>query len=137
MPLSRQEEMDERKSILENDQRLRNQGTTFHQFGTSEAETPKGRFTAHDTAQVVGATPVPSYIGAPNWAHDPVPQENPTGIDINAIEPTGEKFEVERSLSVPTSSASTPLAEHGDPTLDRTPRGVGSPTFSSRTYRRF
>jgi hypothetical protein len=144
--------------VLTNELRLRNPGSTFSQFAEADAATSLGRFNAISSPQVVGAQAAPKYEGAPNWAHDPTGIEPPLNFDVNALEPTGEIAEVKasleplgpstfpaqeetRSASEPTgvSCPSAPLAgaEHGDPTLDRAPRGVGSPTFSSRrTYRR-
>jgi hypothetical protein len=141
--LSRQEEMEDRKEYLENEKRLRAQGTTFARFAQSEAGEARGRFAAHEQSQVVGATPIPKYEGAPNWAYDPVPQENPIGVDINALEPVGESFEIARSHelkaispplspSLPSVAKATPPARPQVPPLARRAGGLSS----SSTYRR-
>jgi hypothetical protein len=131
--LSKHEEQEERRKTLDNDRRVL-EGTTFHQFGSSGADTPKGRFTAHDSAAVVGSAPLPKYEGAPNWAPDPTGIEPPTNIDINAMEPCGQPFEVKASVA---SLEQSPAQDNsGDPTDDLAPRAVGSPIFRSKTFRR-
>ena len=127
--LSKHEEQDERRRVLDNDRKVREQGSTFLAHTHNDVG---GRFAAISSPVVVGENQIPNYPAAYHQV-DPVPDEPCLGIDVNAMDTTGEKFEVERS--VPTSSA-LPLAEHGDPTAIRPPGAVGSPTFSSRTYRR-
>lgn len=60
-----------------------------------------GRFAlVQKPATVVGASPGVSYPRLPEsspWHTDPLPPEPPLGIDINAMEPTGETFEQEAS----------------------------------------
>lgn len=56
---------------------------------------------------VVGATPSVQYPTGPGWTRSEVPQEPPLGFSVNDLEPTGEPFEVERSLAS--------LAEAGPP----------------------
>jgi hypothetical protein len=148
--LSKHEEQAERLNVIENEKRLRNQGTTFSQFAQTDAATSLGRFSAISNPVVVGEKQIPKYPAAYHQ-HDPVPDEPPLGVDINAIEPVGEKFEVEQSLSVdgqsplelvslPFSAQATgsePLAEPGERNDASLPPGsVRSPTFSSRTYRK-
>jgi hypothetical protein len=104
--LSRQETQEERRGTLENDRRVREQGSTFSQFAESEASEPRGRFTTHSASTVIGSTPSPaSQYPAAFQQHDPVPDEPSLGQDVNAMEPCGEKFEVERSLSLEPSSS--------------------------------
>ena len=85
MTLSRQEEMEERKSVLRNEQRLRNPGTTLNQFAQSEAAEARGRFTAHEKSTVVGASSIPKYPEGPAWCDDPTGIEPPLNLDINAL----------------------------------------------------
>ena len=70
---------------------------------------------------VVGATPSVQYPAGPGWTRDEVPQEPPLGFCVNDLEPTGEPFEVERSLTklaaspgAPSVSSSTASVETGD-----------------------
>jgi len=87
----------ERRAVLRNERA----GTTYHEFAAGEADVPRGRFTAHERSVVTGSTPVPQYPALPAsspWASDPVPAEEPLGIDINAVEPVGTHTEVEQSL---------------------------------------
>ena len=125
--LSKQEEQEERRKTLENDRSVREQaGSTFARFAQSEAEEVRGRFSAISSPQVVGATPIPKYEGAPNWAHDPVPTEQPLGFDNPALDPAPE----------PAPSASEALATDPNPApsippLAERPSGLGS------SFRRF
>jgi hypothetical protein len=87
----REEDIDriERIATLRNDQRVREQaqGTTFHQHAQSAAnDTAGGRFAATGSHTVVGAQPLPKYPAASTpFQRDPVPDEPPLGIDINAM----------------------------------------------------
>ena len=105
--LSSQEEIAERKRVLENDRSVR-EGSTFARFAQSEAEEVRGRFSAISSPQVVGATPIPKYEGAPNWANDPTGIEPPLGLDNPALDPS--VVEAEPPPSAPPSEAlATPL----------------------------
>jgi hypothetical protein len=130
--LSKHEEQAERLEVLENEKRLR--ATTLSQFAQSEADIDRGRFTAHERSTVVGATPIPKYEGAPNWAHDPVPTENPLGYSINEMDTTGQPYEL-RASSLEPSSLSPAQGNSPNPAPPQTPLTAGL-GFSSRTYRR-
>jgi hypothetical protein len=50
-------------------------------------------------------------MAAPNWSVDPAGIEPPLNIDVNAVEPCGEKFEIEALGDVTEAVAqSSPLA---------------------------
>jgi hypothetical protein len=141
--LSKQEEQDERREVIENEKRLRNQGSTFSQFAMSDADTDRGRFTTHEKSTVIGTTPTPAseYPAGPNWSADPVPSEPSLGVSVNEMQPCGEPHEVSSDLELPHALA-TPNPGHEAHTsfsLDvvattsvKRP-GLG---LSSRTYRR-
>ena len=95
MTTSFQEEQADRREYLENEKRLR--GTTLSQFAQSDAAEDRGRFTAHEKSTVIGADATPKYPAA-FQQRDPVPNEEPLGVDINAIEPTGTPAEVQASI---------------------------------------
>jgi hypothetical protein len=137
-----QDEQAERREVLENEKRLREQGSTFAQFAASEADTPRGRFAAHERATVIGSEPIVRYPQLPAsspWAGpDPVPTEAPLNLDVNAMEPCGEPHELK--ASAPTLEPPTPFSSaqgnSGDPTaappsnpLAGAER-VGSPPFT-------
>jgi hypothetical protein len=124
--LSRQEEETERRRVFAQDQSVQRQATTMHQFAQSEAETPRGRFSAVDNATVVGAQPTTNYPAAAAHQHDPVPKEEPLGYRIDAM-PELEATSSAPQATDPTSDdAPTPLGQRAD---------VGS-LSSRRTYRR-
>jgi hypothetical protein len=138
MPLSRQEEQQDRLDVLRNEQRLRNPGTTLNQFAESEANIDRGRFAAHEQSRVIGSEPLPRYPQLPAsspWAGpDLVPTEPPLGYAIDELvplepspspaqEPLGR---LSHAAEVPSSSSQALPPLHGE---------LGS--FSSRTYRRF
>jgi hypothetical protein len=89
-----------RKETLLNDRRVREQASTFYQFGASEANEPLGRFAATNKATVVGETPVLPQYAAPVWAPDPCGPEPALGYAIDEqLEPTGTPAEVEASIA--------------------------------------
>jgi hypothetical protein len=65
MPLSRQEEQNDRLEVLENEKRLK--GATLSQFAQADAAEARGRFTAHEQSKVIGSTLVPQYPAGPAW----------------------------------------------------------------------
>jgi hypothetical protein len=142
--LSRQQEQLERLEAVENERRLRNQGSTFSQFAESDAATPLGRFKEVSNPTVIGATKVPQYPAA-YLQHDPVPDEPPTGVNINEHPPVGELHELRASIANQVGPVLS-QAQTGDPTAAPSnasvvpPRlmstRVGSPPLSTRTYRR-
>src|SRR5262249_18973412 len=92
----------ERKAVLEND-RLVRQGSTFHAHAQADAELNLGgRFAQVRPTTVTGATPAAQYPRQPPtspFASDPCGPEPPLNYNIDAQEPTGEKFEIEASLA--------------------------------------
>ena len=96
---SHSDEQKLRRETLKNDQRVRDQGTTFHQAAISEANENRGRFAATNKETVVGSMPVVNYPAAPNWAPDPVPPEPPLNVDIDAQEPVGTEAEIAASIA--------------------------------------
>jgi hypothetical protein len=89
--LSRQEEEQERREVLENDRKVRElqqaQGGTFFQHGLAQAlDTAGGRYgAAMGAAHVTGSTPIPNYPAAGAHQADPVGLEPPIGYDINEM----------------------------------------------------
>ena len=137
MMLSNQEEMAERKSILENDRRVREQGgSTFLDHTHNDVG---GRFAAVSNPTVVGTAPNPAsvYPQGPAWCADPGSQcvEPPLGYDNPALDPSAPPE--------PPPGASEALATEPNPAPGRTSvelpplaelrSGLGS---SFRTFRR-
>ena len=148
MMLSRQEEQEERKQVIANERRLRNQATTFSQFGESDAATSLGRFSAVSNATVIGSTPTPAAAyPAAFLQHDPVPDENPLGVDINDMPPCGEPHEVRASKRSVEPSSTTDLAPSAVPPFRAVEQGhspnpaiAPTPLAAERglgTFRRF
>jgi hypothetical protein len=98
----------EKAAILKNDERVRS-GSTFLDHTHSEEG---GRYAK--PTNVIGSTPTPQYPAGPNWSVDPTGVEPPLVIDVNAVEPCGEKFEIEALDDVTTvfdgQSVASPLA---------------------------
>jgi hypothetical protein len=92
-------------AVLRNDKR---NATTFSTFAASEAREIEGRFAAREKSSVVGTTQAVEYPAGPNWAADPVGIEPPLGVDVHAIEPTGESFEIAASLGGGASIEANP-----------------------------
>ena len=137
MTLSRQEEMEERKSVLRNEQRLRNPGTTLNQFAQSEAAEARGRFTAHEQSKVIGSTLVPQYPAGSAWTADPGSQilEPPLSPHDNpALEPSdlASVPPVQGDVGDPDAPSTTASPSVGSMSLS-----AGRRPFSQRTFRRF
>lgn len=132
--LSSQLDQLDRKEVLENDKRLREQeesrrvfaqdqslpkqATTFHQFAQADAQMPRGRFSAVDVQTVVGANPIPNYPAAAAHQRDPCGQEPPLGYRIDDLE-----------VSFPSPQATDPTSDDAPSPRDLTDvqrAGVGS-----------
>jgi hypothetical protein len=102
-------EATQRERVLRNDQRH-----TFQSRAIAENDDVRGRWAEINKSNVVGATSTPQYPAGPNWSVDPTGVEPPLGIDVNAVEPCGEKFEIEALGDVTTvfdgQSVALPLA---------------------------
>ena len=94
----------ERAEVLKNDQAV--QKNTFLSHTHSDEG---GRYAKPQT--VIGATPTVQYPrAAPNWSVDPTGVEPPLGIDVNTVEPCGEKFEIDALGDAEAVAQSSPLA---------------------------
>jgi hypothetical protein len=100
--LSSQEEQIEREATMRNDadvrrqqreQAQREQSSTFHQHGQSQAdEINQGRFAAIGTPNVTGTTAIPSYPAAsPSWQIQ-LPDEPPLSAYENPALETSATF---------------------------------------------
>jgi hypothetical protein len=106
--LSSQEEQAERRRVMAQDASLREQGGTFHQHAQADADTPRGRFSAVSNAYVVGSTAVPQYPAASGpFQRDPVPNEEPLGYAIDAVEPSTVVTDVEAHGDLSPAAPST------------------------------
>jgi len=80
---------------------LKNDAGTYYQHAASEADVPRGRFTAHEKSNVIGSSETVAYPQLPGsspWARDPVPDEPPIDADLSAPI-VGEVHEVLASLA--------------------------------------
>jgi hypothetical protein len=85
--------MEEKAEILRNDQRA----NTFAGRAIAEADDVRGRWAEINKSNVVGSQQAVHYPRLPenSWTIDPTGVEPPLGLDVNAVEPCGEKFEIE------------------------------------------
>ena len=87
------EQRERRRQMAEDQRRL----STYRDHAENDPELQLGgRFAKVTPTTVVGAASGPVYPRLPSgpWAEgDPSGDEPPLGLDINAIEPVGEKFE--------------------------------------------
>ena len=86
----------ERRAVLENDRRVREQqqASTFHQHAQAQtSELSGGRFAAIGAPTVTGATAIPKYPAAAAHQADPVGTEPPLGFSVDDMpgleNPTG------------------------------------------------
>jgi hypothetical protein len=119
----------ERREVLENDRRVREQqqaqGSTFHAHAQAQAgELSGGRFASLGASTVTGATPIPKYPAAGAHQSDPVGIEPPLGIDINAMP----------GLENPADVSVSPSAEPGGAAAPSVPPDVepAPPSFSNK-----
>src|SRR5262249_23030820 len=83
---------EERAAVLKNDFRANTmQGRAVAELQMEE----RGRFARQANVTASEAAPV-AYPGA-GWTENHIPDEPPLGFDVNAMEPVGEQFEVDRS----------------------------------------
>jgi hypothetical protein len=104
----------ERRAILRNERAA----GTYHQFAAAEADAIGGRFAARERSAV---TTTPQYPDLPesSWVNQAaaVPPEEPLGVDINAVEPTGTPAEIERIGDVHSDGVGELLPDTVDGTL--------------------
>jgi hypothetical protein len=112
--LSRQEEEQERREVLENDRLLREQqkASTFHQHAQAQAlDTAGGRFAATGAPRVVGSTPNPSlqYPAASAAHQTELPREPSLGYSVDQLDPLESPSFAQGQLpdSAPAAAAST------------------------------
>jgi hypothetical protein len=90
--LSKQEEELERREVLGNDRRVREQqSSTFHQHAQAQAdEINQGRFAATGVPNVIGAKPTPAsqYPAASSAHQTELPPEPPLGYPIGQMPST-------------------------------------------------
>jgi hypothetical protein len=85
--------------------------TLLSRGANNDAQERQGRFGAYNnTVTVVGRDPPRYPQGQGPWASDGprVPEEPPLGVAIDDQEPTGEAFEVARSLAAQQGEAAVP-----------------------------
>jgi hypothetical protein len=113
------EEQAERREVLRNDQRVREQGSTYYGHTHSDLG---GRFAlAQGREQIIGESPTPIYPALPAsspWAGpDLVGKEPPVGYSVNALEPSAAPGEGlgPASDADATSAADAQLADDVGP----------------------
>jgi hypothetical protein len=134
--LSKQEEEQERREVLENDRRVREQqrgGTTFHQYAESTRNDDLGgRFAALGPSSVIGATPILSYPAAAPHQRDPVGTEPPLGYAIDDMPPL-ESSAVPCVEETGASAGAAHTADNLPPSAESDDTGApSSPTDGSK-----
>jgi hypothetical protein len=127
--LSRQEEDRERRQVLKNDARVRDQQGVSAYIDHQHDEM-LGRFSQIGATNVIGSTAVPQYPAASAHQRDPVPIEPPLGYridDLNPSDPVELPSFSQQETGDPTAPSSTipliddvervgsPLSPSGDP----------------------
>jgi hypothetical protein len=126
--LESQIDREERKRVLDNDRRVREQGGTFMSHTHSEMG---GRFTQVGAAHIVGSTPIPAYPAAAAHQHDPVGQEPPLSYRINdPSDPVEASFFTRQATGEPAAES---LAVVGSPLSQPTMAAQRKSQMSSST----
>jgi hypothetical protein len=116
MPTESQLEQAERREVLENDKRLREQGSAYIHHQHDEAG---GRFKEVGASNVIGTTEIPNYPAAsPSWQIQ-LPDEPPLGHDNPTLEVGSELPQGQGAPETPSTDVE-----------------CGAPPSSPRTYRR-
>jgi len=100
------------------DQTLPNQPTTLHQHAQSDADIPRGRFSAVETAFVVGSKSdvAGAYPAAGPHQADPCGPEPPLGYSVNDLDPSMAVSPVPPTNHLePSSSPVMAAPTDGDP----------------------
>jgi hypothetical protein len=123
---SKADEQRERRRVLAQDARLREQAGTFMSHTHSDAG---GRFSNVGAQTVVGQSEVTRYPAAAAHQRDPCGIEPPLGYSVNDLTP----HELEPSLASPAQATDPTSADAPNPLGQRT--DVGS--LSNKLDRRF
>src|SRR6516225_7524033 len=105
--LSSQEEQAERRRVLANDQRVKEQSGTFLSHTHMDEG---GRFAQVSSAQIVGQTAAPSYPAASSPWQIQLPDEPPLGFDNPALGPLAAS----PAQATGPTPADAPFANSGD-----------------------
>jgi hypothetical protein len=146
--LSSQEEQIERRRTFAQDQSVRAQATTMHAFAQADAQTPRGRFSAVETATVIGSKAgiASSYSACSSALAVQLPDEPPLGLDNPALEPArpdeaqatdgpaGPSAPLDVERAGPSLSHSGDMTADGEQSRSQSDGYVRSP---DRPYRRF
>jgi hypothetical protein len=97
-------------------------GFTYHQYAANQSDLEaQGRFARVTETKVVGAgAAYPALSKGSPFASDPVPQEQPLGFSVDAMQPVGEPHEIAKSKTAQASSpaaTSLPQDRGGDASL--------------------
>jgi hypothetical protein len=143
-PFTNTATMREKADVLRIDRR----NATMHGRAMTELDQlMQGRFAK--PTEVTAAEAAPVYPAAADWTRARVPDEPPLGLDVSAVEPVGEPFEIERShamsqlpstagrdesASVAASSdrRQRPMAGASSPVLERPQPSQQPPTVYRR-----
>jgi hypothetical protein len=124
----------EKRRILADDRKVR---ATFHSIASAGMDDERGgRFSALNKPSVTGSDPtvmVPRQpLGSP-WHSDPLGKEAPLGFSVEDQPPTGEAWEVQKSID---DLASSPSAHGGDETPTSLVVGEGKSVGVKPKWRR-
>jgi hypothetical protein len=108
--LSNQEDQGERRRVLANDARVREQSGTF--FSHTHMD-EGGRFAQVSNAQIVGADPIPNYPAASAAHQIQLPDEPPLGFDNPALENSTVACPVEAQPGGPAEAPATTSVSPG------------------------
>jgi hypothetical protein len=88
----------ERRATIQNDQRVARDVSTYVDHVHEDSG---GRYWKQTPSMTVGSRPLVEYPALPSnspWHHDPVPPEEPLGVDLSAAPIVGEPHEIAASL---------------------------------------
>jgi len=130
--------MEEKKQILRNEQRVRNDTLQFRTAADLGLENT-GRYAKPFT--VIGTEPTPHYPKLPTsspWHDDPVPPEEPLGYSVDETPIVGEVEEVQASIDrlEAAAPAEVSVPHHSPDAVAESATGDAAPTQSSDDFPR-
>jgi hypothetical protein len=130
--LRSQEAQEERRRVMQNDQRVKEQQQTGTMFSHTHDDIHQGRFASIGPATVVGSTQFPSYPAASAHQHDPCGPEPPLGHRVDAMP---ELEELSTGLLHSPVATGEPMPDGDAPSkmpVELPRPSVGSPLFRRR-----
>jgi hypothetical protein len=125
--LSLRQQQEERRRVFTDDQSIPREASTYFQHAVTDAQTPRGRFSAVETSYVVGSKPdISSAYPAAAAAHQiQLPDEPPLGLDNPALDPGPLSLPPPVAQALPNPAPADATSSSDDYDDERRDAGLG------------